>query len=521
MIDQIVFDPEVLAAVAERARTDGVARDVVLAEARRYAQEIVPSFSAYAYFGIGTRLARLVSTFLYRVRLGYIDREALAAVDADAAVIFVINHRSNLDYVLVTYMAASSSALSYAVGEWARVWLLQNLIRSMGAYFIHTNSRDPLYRKVLSRFVTLAVAGGLTQAMFPEGGLTRDGKLRPPKLGLLSYMTAGFDPNGARDAVFVPVGINYDRVLEDRIQIAGADGEKSSGARFDPWVFGAYLWAQSGVDAARAVVPARLCLRQFRRAAVVARLSPGAQPRPAHARSGAAVPGNRAPGPGTDGARWGGGAGGAGVADRHGVSRCWHDAAVVLELKTRIGALLERLKAGGAYVHIPRADFDYAVDVGLRMVLLRRLVVEEDGLYHAVPDAMAVLRYYANAIVHLPQPATPAERRPSASPHRQRNVVIRIEHLPCDFVQAVGGEPAALAVIGRERRETPARRQENADPVRLREPERGVAVQEHAEHLAAADDRHGAGGRARRRAGIRERRTGRVPQHRKPVAGVG
>ena len=143
--------------------------------------------------------------------------------------IFVINHRSNMDYVLVTYMASTSSALSYAVGEWARVWLLQNLIRSMGAYFVRRDSREPLYRKVLARYVHLAVAGGLTQAMFPEGGLTRDGKLRPPKLGLLSYMVSAFDPNGPRDAVFVPVGINYDRVIEDRMQVAALitpEGEK-------------------------------------------------------------------------------------------------------------------------------------------------------------------------------------------------------------------------------------------------------------------------------------------------------
>lgn len=407
MIDQIVFDPEVLAAVAERARADGVTRDVVLAEARRYAQEIVPSFSAYAYFGIGTRLARLVSTFLYRVRLGYMDREALAAIDPDAAVIFVINHRSNLDYVLVTYMAASSSALSYAVGEWARVWLLQNLIRSMGAYFVRRDSRDPLYRKVLSRFVTLAVAGGLTQAMFPEGGLTRDGKLRPPKLGLLSYMTAGFDPNGARDAVFVPVGINYDRVLEDRIQLAGADGEKS-GVRFDPWVFGAYLWRNLVLMVqgrwhrhgyACVSFGAPLSLRGYlrernldlrtldpeRRFQEIERLGQALM-----ARVGTVVP----------------------VVPVSLIATVFLAAGTtplsLFEIKTRIGALLESLKAGGSYVHIPRADFDYAVDVGLRMVLMRRLVVMDDGLYHAVPDQMAVLRYYANAIAHLPQPAAPA-----------------------------------------------------------------------------------------------------------------
>ena len=229
LIDQLIFDPEVLRAIEEYAAANKVPREAAQQRARHYAQEIVPSFSAYAYFGIGTRLARWVSTFLYRVRLGYMDEQAMQTVDPDAAVIFVINHRSNMDYVLVTYMASTSSALSYAVGEWARVWLLQNLIRSMGAYFVRRDLREPLYRKVLSRYVHLAVAGGLTQAMFPEGGLTRDGKLRPPKLGLLSYMVSAFDPKGPRDAVFVPVGINYDRVIEDRVQVAALttpEGEK-------------------------------------------------------------------------------------------------------------------------------------------------------------------------------------------------------------------------------------------------------------------------------------------------------
>ena len=60
---------------------------------------------------------------------------------------------------------------------------------------------------------------------FPEGGLSRDGKLRPPKFGLLSYMVAGFDPLGPRDVVFIPVAVNYDRVLEDRMLTSVANTE--------------------------------------------------------------------------------------------------------------------------------------------------------------------------------------------------------------------------------------------------------------------------------------------------------
>src|SRR5436305_15216191 len=99
----------------------------------------------------------------------------------------------------------------------------------MGACVVCRTPSEPSQGTLLARYAHLAIAGGRTQAIFPEGGLTRDGKLRPPKLGLLSYIVSGFDPQGRRDAVFVPVGLNYDRVLEDRVQVAAlvaTEGEK-------------------------------------------------------------------------------------------------------------------------------------------------------------------------------------------------------------------------------------------------------------------------------------------------------
>lgn len=402
LIDQLIFDPEVLAAVEAHAEEHGVTREVAQARARRYAAEIVPSFSAYAYFGIGTRLARRVSTFLYRVRLGYMDEAALAAVDPDAAVVFVINHRSNIDYVLVTYMASTSSALSYAVGEWARVWLLQNLIRSMGAYFVRRDSREPLYRKVLARYVHMAVAGGLTQAMFPEGGLTRDGCLRPAKLGLLSYMVSGFDPKGARDAVFVPVGINYDRVIEDRVQtaaLAAPEGERPR-YRFDPRVFLAFLGRnlmlrlqgrlyRYGYACVSFGAPLSLraylaerhldfrTLDQERRFQEIERLGALLMEK-----VGAVVP----------------------ALPVSLVATVVLEAMAplsALELKSRVAALMQRLADRGAHVHIPRTDQDYAVEVGLRMLRLRHLVEEDDGLFRANLNEEVLLRYYANSIAHL------------------------------------------------------------------------------------------------------------------------
>jgi len=43
-------------------------------------------------------------------------------------------------------------------------------------------------------------------------------------MGLIDYMVRNFDPKG-RDVVFVPVGINYDRVIEDRSLVRKLDVE--------------------------------------------------------------------------------------------------------------------------------------------------------------------------------------------------------------------------------------------------------------------------------------------------------
>ena len=70
---------------------------------------------------------------------------------------------------------------------------------------------------MLERYVQLITREGVTQGIFVEGGLTRDGRLRSPKVGLLDYVLGiGRDPAYAARLHVVPVAVNYDRVLEDR-----------------------------------------------------------------------------------------------------------------------------------------------------------------------------------------------------------------------------------------------------------------------------------------------------------------
>lgn len=402
LIDRLLYDDKVQHAAASHAREHNMPREVVMARITAYAREIVPAFNAYFYFRVGYWLGRRIAQTLYRVRVGYTDTEGLARVSPDATVVFVMNHRSNMDYILAAYLVADQAALSYAVGEWARIWPLQQLIRSMGAYFVRRNSRDELYRRVLERYIGMATEAGVTQALYPEGSLSRDGRLRAAKLGALDYMIRGFNPEGARDLVFIPLGINYDRTLEDRTLLLGL-GENAQRpgrlrAAWNTLAFAAHQaglalrsdWHRFGYACVNFGTP--LSMRDYTqsggfdfrkldketRQQRVAEL--GAQ---LMQRVGKLVPVLPVPLV-------------ALVFERNAGK-----ALSELELKAEVELLIERLEAAGAHIYIPRRDRDYAITAGLRMMLLRHLVAQREGLYCADPAQAKLLSYYANSIAHL------------------------------------------------------------------------------------------------------------------------
>ncbi len=384
MIERLIYDPQVAQAVSEHASETGVPESVAFEQARRYAREIVPSFSASAYFGFATRAARRFGNAFYRVRLGHYDDVGIRNIDPDATIVFVMNHRSNMDYVLVTYLAADRSALSYAVGEWAQVWPLSRLIRAMGAYFIRRESRNELYRRVLARYVALATRAGVTQAMFPEGGLSLTGGLAPPKLGLLKYITADFDPAG-RDVVFVPVALNYDHVLEDRILIAATGASERRFKAKISVIFGKSLhqiWLRMSGQFHRfgyAAVSfgAPLSLSAYQKSSQDIDMTDLAQV--LMHRIGAIVPVLPVPA-----VAW--------MLTRNGpMTRT--------ELEVGLARLVDRIP--DAHVHLPRNNRGYAVEVATRQLVRRGILALQDDVFHPVAEQNDVLEYYANSIRHL------------------------------------------------------------------------------------------------------------------------
>ena len=282
----------------------------------------------------------------------------------------------------------------------ARVLTTAHVFRS---YLYGRGSDNPLYRRVLARYVQMATEGGVVQALFPEGGLSRDGKLRDPKIGLLKYMLETFHPEGERDLVFIPVAVNYDRVIEDRSLLRSLDPDAEPRSRLfvirktlgfirhNLWLMIRKEWYRFGYAAANFGTP--ISMRAYAREHGVRfdRRGGGAPIEQVQnlARDLMQAVGHAIP-----------------VLPVSLISHVFvknpDSAFSELELKTQAQALITELEKGGAHVYIPRSDRDYALIVGLRMLTLRHLVLAgDDGLYRIDPEELPLLRYYAHAIHHL------------------------------------------------------------------------------------------------------------------------
>ena len=398
LIGRLTYDPRVLEAVEQESHKTGVPRDVLLEQAESYAREIVPTFNAYVYFRLGIGLSTRLTDALYNIRLGYVDQESLLKLNqSQDSLVFVMNHRSNMDYVLLGHIARDYVALSYAVGEWANVFPIKQLISAMGAFFVRRGSGNALYRRVLERYVQMATKNGVVQAMFPEGRLTRDGKLQEPRLGLLDYMLRTTNTANPRDLILIPVAVNYDLVVEDDTQVRAGQKDAPKLTLREKIEFGranARLLSQRGLHGfgySVINVGTPISLREW---ATVHEIEFDQLEKPERIEQakllaadlmdviGKLVPVLPV----------------AVLANILVADTGWISAETITAENRRI---LDELAANGAHIYIPRKGRDSIIASGLNLLQQRGLIEEQYMRYRAVPEKMPILHYYANSIAHL------------------------------------------------------------------------------------------------------------------------
>ncbi|XP_055377011.1 glycerol-3-phosphate acyltransferase 1, mitochondrial isoform X2 [Condylostylus longicornis] len=161
--------------------------------------------------------------------------------------IFLPLHRSHLDYIMVTFILVNYDirAPLVAAGNNLQIPFFGGLLRGLGAFFIKRRMdpvegrKDTLYRAILHLYLQNALKLGHNIEFFIEGGRTRTGKPCMPKNGVLSVIVNAFMDGIIKDALLVPVSVNYERLIDGNF-IAEQLGQKKKPETFRSAISG--IW---------------------------------------------------------------------------------------------------------------------------------------------------------------------------------------------------------------------------------------------------------------------------------------
>ena len=180
-------------------------------------------------------LDRLFERTVRRMYQGFLLDEAglarLREVSKDATLVLLPNHRSHVDYLILSkvFHDAKMPVPLVAAGDNLNFFPAGPVLRRAGAFYLRRSFRgDRLYAAVLEAYVRRLIREGHPLEFFLEGGRSRTGRLLPPKRGLLA-MVVDSALGGGRPVYFCPIAITYERVPEERAylrELTGASKER-------------------------------------------------------------------------------------------------------------------------------------------------------------------------------------------------------------------------------------------------------------------------------------------------------
>jgi 1-acyl-sn-glycerol-3-phosphate acyltransferase len=137
------------------------------------------------------------------------------AATRSARVVYAANHRSHLDYLVAPLVLDDNGVRPPIIAAGINMFggplgLLNRHVT--GALPIRRNSRDPLYLMTLKAYVAELLRKH-DLFLFPEGGRSYSGEMKPPKTGLLHAALQAEHPR----VLIVPTAVSYDLVLEDYV----------------------------------------------------------------------------------------------------------------------------------------------------------------------------------------------------------------------------------------------------------------------------------------------------------------
>ena len=228
-IDSLIERPSLVRGLATLSKEAGVSYSQMTARTRRYIKEIAAYHSPYV-IDVVTGGFHWLITKAY-VDIDYDDEElqALYMMSQQHPLVFLPSHKSNFDHLLLQYVLFENELPPNhtAGGINMNFFPLGPLLRRSGVFFIRREFKDnEPYKFVLREYVDYLLEKRFPLEWYLEGGRSRSGKLRAPRLGMLAYVVDSARRGSVDDVIFIPVSIAY-----DQIQDVGSYASEAAGGR--------------------------------------------------------------------------------------------------------------------------------------------------------------------------------------------------------------------------------------------------------------------------------------------------
>lgn len=142
-------------------------------------------------------------------------------------IVFVPNHRSHIDYMLLSYLFYQNRVPLPLVcaGSNLSFWPLGPLFRKGGAFFIRRSYEgNHLYARAVQLYIEELLRDKAVIEFFIEGTRSRTGKLLSPRMGIVSTLVESYFRGATDDVLLVPTSVTYESVLEEKSYLAEQSG---------------------------------------------------------------------------------------------------------------------------------------------------------------------------------------------------------------------------------------------------------------------------------------------------------
>jgi glycerol-3-phosphate O-acyltransferase len=226
LIEAMIASAALQEAIVDEAQRLGIGIDEARTRARRFAWEIASDFS-YPVVRAGELVLKQLFSRIYDEVVVHRGAE-LAAIAPGKGLVYLPNHRSHVDYLLLSYFvnAQGLAPPHIAAGDNLNIPVVGPILRRGGAFFLRRSFKgEPLYAAVFREYLHAMLAKSFPIAYFIEGGRSRSGRTLSPKSGLLGMTVESFMREHPRPLLLVPVYFGYEKLLEGRTLVAELEGQ--------------------------------------------------------------------------------------------------------------------------------------------------------------------------------------------------------------------------------------------------------------------------------------------------------